>query len=38
VWWMDRDGDGTFEEFQWETNGRPAFPEWVMAEQADGAN
>ena len=31
VWWVDRDGDGTFEEFQWISGAQPRMPEWVMA-------
>src|SRR5215471_7673906 len=30
VWWVDRDGDGRFEEFQWVSGARPAIPEWVL--------
>jgi hypothetical protein len=33
VWWLDRDGDGSFEEFQWIPNGLPVFPSWVGAEE-----
>jgi len=31
VWWVDRDGDGRFEEFQWITGVRPTIPEWALA-------
>jgi len=30
VWWIDRDGDGRFEEFQWVTDHEPTVPEWVL--------